>query len=63
MCNRPDGRGTLLTLTARGNQILLHALPTWQEAQERAQSLLAEALLGLEAGKEALSDLFFSSEL
>ena len=63
MCNRPDGRGTLLTLTARGNQILLHALPTWQEAQERAQSLLAEALLGLEAGKEALSDPFFSSEL
>jgi hypothetical protein len=53
VCNRPDGRGTLLTLTARGNQILLDALPAWQEAQERAQSLVAEALLGLEAGKVA----------
>jgi hypothetical protein len=53
VCNRPDGRGTLLTLTARGNQILLDALPAWQEAQEHAQSLVAEALLGLEAGKEA----------
>ena len=53
MCNRPDGRGTLLTLTARGNQILFDALPAWQEGQERAQSLVAEALLGVEAGKKA----------
>jgi len=51
--DHPDGRGVLLSLTARGNQLLLDALPAWQEAQERAQSLVAEALLGLEAGKEA----------
>ena len=51
--DHPDGRGVLLTLTARGNQMLLDALPAWQEAQERAQSLVAEALLDLEAGKEA----------
>jgi DNA-binding MarR family transcriptional regulator len=51
--DHPDGRGVLLALTARGNQMLLDALPAWQEAQERAQSLVAEALLGLEAGKEA----------
>jgi DNA-binding MarR family transcriptional regulator len=51
--DHPDGRGVLLALTARGNQMLLDALPAWQEAQERAQSLVAEALLDLEAGKEA----------
>ncbi len=49
----PDGRGVLLALTARGKQLLLDALPAWQEAQERARSLVAEALLDLEAGKEA----------
>jgi len=51
--DHPDGRGMLLSLTARGNQMLLDALPAWQEAQERARSLVAEALLDLEAGKEA----------
>jgi DNA-binding MarR family transcriptional regulator len=51
--DHPDGRGVLLSLTARGNQLLRDALPAWQEAQERAQSLVAEALLDLEAGKEA----------
>jgi DNA-binding MarR family transcriptional regulator len=51
--DHPDGRGMLLALTARGNQMLLDALPAWREAQERAQSLVAEALLDLEAGKEA----------
>jgi DNA-binding MarR family transcriptional regulator len=51
--DHPDGRGVLLALTARGNQLLLDALPAWQEAQERAHSLVAEALLGLEAVKEA----------
>jgi DNA-binding MarR family transcriptional regulator len=51
--DHPDGRGVLLALTARGNQMLLDALPAWQEAQEHAQSLVAEALLDLEAGKEA----------
>jgi DNA-binding MarR family transcriptional regulator len=51
--DHPDGRGVLLSLTARGNQVLLDALPAWQEAQERARSLVAEALLDLEAGEEA----------
>jgi DNA-binding MarR family transcriptional regulator len=51
--DHPDGRGVLLSLTARGSQVLLDALPAWSEAQERAQSLVAEALLDLEAGKEA----------
>src|SRR5215216_4920240 len=51
--DHPHDRGVLLSLTARGNQMLLDALPAWQEAQERAQSLVAEALLDLEAGKEA----------
>jgi DNA-binding MarR family transcriptional regulator len=51
--DHPDGRGVLLALTASGNQMLLHALPAWNEAQERAQSLVAEALLDLGAGKEA----------
>jgi DNA-binding MarR family transcriptional regulator len=51
--DHPDDRGVLLSLTARGNQLLLDALPAWQEAQERAQLLVAEALLDLQAGKEA----------
>jgi DNA-binding MarR family transcriptional regulator len=51
--DHPDDRGLLLSLTARGNQVLRDALPAWQEAQERALSLVAEALLDLEAGKEA----------
>jgi DNA-binding MarR family transcriptional regulator len=51
--DHPDGCGVLLALTARGNEMLLHALPAWKEAQERAQSLVAETLLGLGAGKEA----------
>jgi hypothetical protein len=33
--------------------VIAKALPAWQEAQERAPSLVAEALLDLEAGKEA----------
>jgi DNA-binding MarR family transcriptional regulator len=49
----PDGRGVLLTLTARGNQMLLQALPAWRQAQQRAQSLVAEALPDLEACNEA----------
>ena len=49
----PDGRGVLLSLTAGGNQMLLDALPAWQEAQEEARSLVAEALLDFKAGKEA----------
>jgi DNA-binding MarR family transcriptional regulator len=49
----PDGRGVLLALTARGNQMLLEALPAWQQAQEQARSVVAEALLDLEAGREA----------
>ena len=44
----------LLTLTARGNQILLDAFPAWQEAKNAPKSLVAEALLGLEAGEGGL---------
>ena len=51
--DHPDGRGVLLTLTARGEQMLLQALPAWGQAQQRAQSLVAEALLDLEACEEA----------
>jgi DNA-binding MarR family transcriptional regulator len=51
--DHPDGRGVLLALTERGNEMLLHAIPAWKEAQQRAQSLVAEALPDLEAGKEA----------
>jgi hypothetical protein len=40
----------LLALTARGNQLLLQALPAWQQAQEQAQSPVSEALLDLQAG-------------
>jgi DNA-binding MarR family transcriptional regulator len=51
--DHPDGRGVLLTLTARGNEMLLRAVPVWKQAQQQAQSLVAEALADLEAGKEA----------
>src|ERR687897_1779039 len=51
--DHPDGRGVLLTLTARGNQLLLDALPAWQQTQEQARSLVAVALADLEAGEEA----------
>jgi DNA-binding MarR family transcriptional regulator len=47
--DHPDGRGVLLTLTERGNQVLRQALPAWQ----RAQSLVAEALVDLDACQEA----------
>jgi len=52
--HQPDDRGVLLTLTARGNQVLLQALPAWEEAQQRAKSVVAEALPDLEACLEAL---------
>jgi DNA-binding MarR family transcriptional regulator len=51
--DHPDGRGVLLTLTARGNEMLLRAVPAWEQAQQQAQSLVAVALVDLEAGKEA----------
>jgi DNA-binding MarR family transcriptional regulator len=51
--DHPDGRGVLLTLTARGNEMLLRAVPVWKQAQQQAQSLVAEALADLDAGKEA----------
>jgi DNA-binding MarR family transcriptional regulator len=51
--DHPDGQGVLLALTARGEQMLLQALPAWRQAQQRAQSLVAEALLDLDACKEA----------
>jgi DNA-binding MarR family transcriptional regulator len=51
--DHPDGRGVLLALTASGNEMLLHALPAWKEAQARARSLVAETLLDLGAGEEA----------
>jgi len=51
----PQGdRGVLLTLTDRGNEVLLQALPPWREAQQQAKSVVAEALLDLEACLEAL---------
>jgi DNA-binding MarR family transcriptional regulator len=50
----PEGRGVLLALTARGNQLLLQALPAWQQAQKQAQSLVSEALLDLQAGKDGV---------
>jgi DNA-binding MarR family transcriptional regulator len=49
--DHPDGRGVLLVLTARGSRMLLRAIPAWNVAQERARSLVTEALLGLEAGE------------
>jgi DNA-binding MarR family transcriptional regulator len=50
--DHPDGRGALLKLTDRGNEMLLNALPAWNQAQEQARSLVAEALLEL-GGREA----------
>jgi DNA-binding MarR family transcriptional regulator len=50
--DHPDGRGVLLALTASGNQMLLRAVPAWKQAQQRAQSLVAETLRDLGAGKE-----------
>ena len=52
--HHPDDRGVLLTLTARGDQVLLQALPAWEEAQQRAKSVVAEALPDLQACLEAL---------
>ena len=49
----PDGRGVLLAVTACGNEMLLRAVPAWKQAQQQAQSLVAVALVDLEAGKEA----------
>jgi DNA-binding MarR family transcriptional regulator len=51
--DHPDGRGVLLALTARGNEMLLRAVPAWKHAQQRAQSLVAEALVDFEARREA----------
>ena len=51
--DHPDGRGVLLTVTVRGNEMLLRAVPVWKQAQQQAQSLVAVALADLEAGKEA----------
>ena len=51
--DHPDGRGVLLAVTARGNEMLLRAVPVWKQAQQQAQSLVAVALADLEAGKEA----------
>jgi DNA-binding MarR family transcriptional regulator len=51
--DHPDGRGVLLAMTARGNEMLLRAVPAWRHAQQRAQSLVAEALVDLEARREA----------
>jgi DNA-binding MarR family transcriptional regulator len=51
--DHPEGPGVLLALTARGNQMLHHAIPAWKQAQEQARSLVAAALPDLEAGKEA----------
>lgn len=53
MRDHPDAPGVLLTLTARGNEMLLRAVPAWMEAQRRAQSLVAEVLVDLGARKEA----------
>jgi hypothetical protein len=33
--------------------MLLRAVPAWQQAQQQAQALVAEALVDLGAGKEA----------
>ena len=51
--DHPEGRGVLLTLTAQGNKMLLRAVPAWTKAQQQAQSLVAETLLDLGAGREA----------
>jgi DNA-binding MarR family transcriptional regulator len=50
--DHPDGRGVLLAVTARGNEMLLRAVPVWKQAQQQAQSLVAEALPDLGAGEE-----------
>ena len=50
--DHPDGRGVLLAVTARGNEMLLRAVPAWEQAQQQAQSLVAEALPDLGAGVE-----------
>jgi DNA-binding MarR family transcriptional regulator len=49
----PDGPGMLLALTKSGNEMLLHAIPAWKEAQQRGRSLVAAALPELEAGEVA----------
>ena len=51
--DHPDGPGMLLALTESGNEMLLHAIPAWKEAQQRARSLVAAALPDLEAGEVA----------
>ena len=51
--HHPDGRGVLLAVTACGNEMLLRAVPAWEQAQQQAQSLVAVALADLPAGKEA----------
>jgi DNA-binding MarR family transcriptional regulator len=51
--DHPEGRGVLLALTAQGNEMLLRAVPAWTKAQQQAQSLVAETLLDLGAGREA----------
>jgi DNA-binding MarR family transcriptional regulator len=51
--DHPDGPGMLLALTESGNEMLLHAIPAWKEAQQRAWSLVAAALPDLEAGEVA----------
>jgi DNA-binding MarR family transcriptional regulator len=48
--DHPHGSGVLLALTEPGKEMLLHALPAWKEAQEQAQSLVAETL-DLRAGE------------
>jgi DNA-binding MarR family transcriptional regulator len=49
--DHPDGRGVRLALTEQGSQMLLRAVPAWEQAQRQARSLVAEALVDL--GKEA----------
>lgn len=43
--DHPRDRGVLLGLTARGNEVLLQAMPAWKEARDRAQSLVDETLV------------------
>jgi DNA-binding MarR family transcriptional regulator len=50
--DHPDGRGVLLVLTAEGNQMLLRAVPAWKQAQQRARSMVAEALAELGVGDD-----------
>jgi DNA-binding MarR family transcriptional regulator len=47
----PEGRGVLLALTRRGNEVLLDALSAWEEAQEQARTVIAEALPSLGPGR------------